>query len=124
MEAPDLAENQFIGRIEESRGKGMFVVQISGGKNILADLAPRFKNALWIHRGTFVILQVESSTAEGERGSIESVLNKEQIKDLKRLNRWPVEFVQESETKQVREYDPLALSDSEAYEEGSGEELE
>ena len=124
-EAPDLAENQFIGRIEESRGKGMFVVQIPGNKSVLADLATRFKSALWIHRGTFVVVQVESGTETGlERGTIESVLNKEQIKDLKRLNRWPEEFVQETETREVRPYDPLAMSstDEEEYEEESGEE--
>jgi len=85
-----LQPNERLVRITESRGKGLFMVEEADGKTqYLVCLQPKFRNALWMHRGTFVVIQLSSTSDTAVVGEIGKVLLKEQIKELKKLSLWP-----------------------------------
>ena len=92
--APELVpETDTYAKVVESRGKGQFLVSIEGGDCILVYMPPKFRNALWIRRGSFVIVRrYEGSTSENE---LLHVLSPDQIKEIKREGKWPKEFTNE-----------------------------
>lgn len=98
-----LQPHEHFAKIAESRGKGQFLVTLSttadptvSTPQALVTLPPKFRNALWIHRGTFVVVALMEDAvalAAGRMtGQIQSILLRDQIKELKRAGRWPVDF--------------------------------
>lgn len=96
-------------KVIESRGKGQFlVVLLTSKREILVYMPPKFRNALWIRRGSYVIirlfqqkLDIESSTASTSSSASSStsataelvhVLSNDQIKEIKRDGGWPADF--------------------------------
>jgi probable RNA-binding protein EIF1AD len=95
--APDLnEETDFFAKVIESRGKGQFLVSLAGteGAQVLAYMPPKFRNALWIRRGSFIIVRKFVQEDEQNKDSIEilHVLTAEQIKELKKNSTWPKEY--------------------------------
>ena len=87
-----LGADERYARITESRGKGQFVVEEAPGagqRQHLVVLQPRFVNALWMHRGTHVVVRLHGAPDTAVAGEIVRVLLREQIKTLKREARWP-----------------------------------
>lgn len=72
-------------KVTESRGKGQFLVTLPSGSTHLIHMPAKFRNTLWIRRGSFVIARPES-------GELVHVLTTEQVKEIKREGKWPVEF--------------------------------
>lgn len=93
--APELVpETDTYAKVVESRGKGQFLVSLPCvGDCILVYMPPKFRNALWIRRGSFVIVRrYEGSSSENE---LLHVLSPDQIKEIKRDGKWPKEFTNE-----------------------------
>lgn len=86
----------FYAKVIESRGKGQFLVSLpstpdsteSKATTMLVYMPPKFRNALWIRRGSFVIIK----KYEEDKGELVHVLSIEQIKEIKRDGKWPKEF--------------------------------
>jgi hypothetical protein len=108
----DLPPRHCIARITESRGKGIFAVELSPdyreheSKTTLVSLPSKFRNALWIHRGTFVVVQMHDKTDSQIAGEISQILLKEQIKTLRKEGRWP--FPETEATRPTPERDESA----------------
>lgn len=82
----------YYAKVTESRGKGQFLVTLPGTESdLLVYMPPKFRNALWIRRGSFVIVR----RYEVDKGELVHVLSPEQIKEIKREGKWPQEFTNE-----------------------------
>ena len=75
-------------KVVESRGKGQFLVSLPDSTEILVYMPPKFRNALWIRRGSFIIIRRYSE----EGSEILHVLSGDQIKEIKRDGKWPSEY--------------------------------
>ena len=125
--APELVpETDAYAKVVESRGKGQFLVSLptttSTSTGLLVYMPPKFRNALWIRRGSFVIIRRYTSTSSATAGSTADstdnellhVLSPDQIKEIKRNGDWPKEFTNEV----------ISSSESEDCEEESDSECE
>lgn len=106
----------FYAKVVESRGKGQFLVSLpkasdssessdaadssdvrssdtstNSSSTLLVYMPPKFRNALWIRRGSFVIVK----KYEEDKGELVHILSTEQIKEIRREGRWPKEFENE-----------------------------
>jgi probable RNA-binding protein EIF1AD len=89
---PDPSPTQVVVKIISTQGGNLFKVQ---GRGVdLVSLPNKFQKSLWIRRGSFVIVEpcVSDTKVNGE---IVAVLMSIDIKELKRLDKWPVEFMEE-----------------------------
>ena len=123
-EAPELTETQVIARIEESRGKGAFTVITAGTtESRLVHLPPRFRNTVWIRRGSFVVVEwgADDEVDSCDDGVIVHVLTREHIKDLKKSGGWP-EGLKEVFTLPESESEAESESESEQEQEESEDE--
>lgn len=115
--ALDPSSNDSYAKVTESRGKGQFLVCLpdnSTTSSLLVYMPPKFRNALWIRRGSFVIVR----RYEEDKGELVHVLSPEQIKEIKRDGKWPQEFTNDF----AFEYDSEDSEESEDIEESDSEE--
>mmetsp|Transcript_15209 Transcript_15209/g.20115 ORF Transcript_15209/g.20115 Transcript_15209/m.20115 type:complete len:178 (+) Transcript_15209:43-576(+) len=88
-------ENERIVRVFKVIGKHIEVTEASG-KNALCLLPQRFHRVIWIKRGDFLIVSV-GDEEQRVRFQVEHVLQKDQIKHIKKQNLWP-QFQAEGQT--------------------------
>jgi probable RNA-binding protein EIF1AD len=79
---PDvLTKGQTIARVTTGAGNNLFNAELPGGKTVLVELEPRFRNTIYIKRGSYVL--VDSNTlAERENkidGEIVNVVRDEKM---------------------------------------------
>ncbi|KAG9119374.1 hypothetical protein FRC07_005622 [Ceratobasidium sp. 392] len=88
---PEIKEGIYVCRVGVARGGSQFEVW-DGESTWLAELPKRFRNTIWIRRGSFVLVDTSSSSANtsGTRGEIVFVLQKEHILQLKKQAQWQV----------------------------------
>jgi len=94
-------ESQSIVRVFDLRGGNVCEVEYPNGDKILALIPAKFKNVLWIRKGSFAIVDMEAEQlyAGKVRTTIVHLLSPDHIKDLKKLDKWPSAFLTESEKK-------------------------
>lgn len=80
-----------IGKVSEAKGRHRFTVEMDTDVFVEAGLPNRFRKAVWIRRGSFVVLRSESPSTY----SIEHILTRVDIKTLKKTGRWPLQFTVE-----------------------------
>ncbi|RIA98976.1 hypothetical protein C1645_731185 [Glomus cerebriforme] len=87
-------ERQKIAKVLNGRGKNLFEIQFSDGNITLCTLPPKFRNLIWVKRGSYVIINPISETERANKigGEIEHVLFPEHVKHLKSEGIWPQEF--------------------------------
>lgn len=91
-----LPETDTYAKIIESRGKGQFLVTVpSNPASLLVYMPPKFRHALWIRRGSFVIIRRYAKAADSNENELLHILSPEQIKEIKRDGCWPAEFTNE-----------------------------
>jgi probable RNA-binding protein EIF1AD len=80
-------------KVIETRGKGQFLVSLPDSTQVLVYMPPKFRNALWIRRGSYIIIR-QYPEAQQSSGSNEllHVLSGEQVKEIKKEGGWPEEF--------------------------------
>lgn len=104
---PEINENQLIVKVKGSRGTNLFEVIKSPESEIeLAMLPSKFKKLIWIKRNDFLIVDKSDGdieTSKGEKGkvmyNISHILQPNQIKELKKENKWPECFLTEKDIK-------------------------
>lgn len=52
----DLEPSQVIAQIAKAEGKNLYTVDLPNGKNLLVELASRFRSQIWIKRHGFVVI--------------------------------------------------------------------
>ncbi|KAG8735081.1 hypothetical protein FRC12_018227 [Ceratobasidium sp. 428] len=90
QDLPDIKPGVNICRVGIARGGSQFEVW-DGESAWLTELPKRFRNNIWIRRGSFVLVDTSNgaSNAGGIRGEIVFVLQKEHISQLKKQGHWP-----------------------------------
>ncbi|KAL3310579.1 putative RNA-binding protein eif1ad [Cichlidogyrus casuarinus] len=120
-ECPDLTENNFIALLLSSQGNYQFLAQKADGSEILVEIAEKFRNAVYLTRGKYVICHSLDSPVL--KGQINFLLTEKHISELSDRKIWPNEFSDAVPTK--KEYaegndyipkDMLPPSDSESEE--------
>lgn len=83
--------NQQLVKVLAPCGNYLYEVCTTGGETFLASMPSKFRNTVWIRKGSFVIIE---SIDEGQkvRGEIVKVLLKHHLKQLKKEGSWPKEF--------------------------------
>jgi len=84
---PRLLASQYIARIAKPHGNSLYTVETSSKTELLVELPVRFRNAIWVRRGGFVLLETEGF--EGKvNGEIVEVIRDE--KAWTKMNYWCV----------------------------------
>ena len=94
---PEPEEGQHIVEVVQSHGSNIFLVKMADGETqTLARLPTRFRNLIWVKRGSYLLCsssEAEYLTAAGTAGrvtlNVEYVLFERQVKHLKTLGKWP-----------------------------------
>ncbi|CAI5723974.1 unnamed protein product [Peronospora destructor] len=97
---PEPTENELIVRVTALRGTNLFEVVDAQGAKSVTMLPTKFRKLIWVKRGDFLIVGEgdggEATTATGKKGAVTSIvvhiLYKDQIKNLKQKDLWPVGF--------------------------------
>lgn len=86
-----IGEQQRLVKVVASCGNYLYEVCTTGGETFLVSMPSKFRNTVWIRKGSFVVIE---SIDEGQkvRGEIVTVLLKHHLKQLKKDGRWPKEF--------------------------------
>ena len=120
-------------KIIESRGKGQFLVSLPSGTTKVIDdpdagsstdastmliyMPPKFRNALWVRRGSFVIIRKYDDQNHAE---LLHVLTAPQVKEIKKAGGWPRDFTNEV---MVMEDDEICVSNSEIIDDDDDDEI-
>lgn len=94
MTPPDnLQDGQLIARIVGAAGKNLYRVQLPSSQNLLVELEAKFRSAIWLKRGGYVLVDT-TSLADRENkidGEIVNVVRDE--KNWRKAAYWPKEFM-------------------------------
>ncbi|RHY59802.1 hypothetical protein DYB30_013378 [Aphanomyces astaci] len=77
---------EVIVQVQAMRGSNLFEIVTSEGETGIAMLPTKYRKLIWIRRGDFLIV------AAAVNYSVEHILYKDQIKQLKKQNLWPDSF--------------------------------
>ena len=104
---PDqLRDGQNVARIRSATGNSLYIVELPDGKFMLVELEARFRSAIWLKRGGFVLVDTTTLADRDNKidGEIINVVRDE--KAWRKALFWPKEFVKK----------PMVASDSEEEE--------
>ncbi|CBJ25456.1 conserved unknown protein [Ectocarpus siliculosus] len=95
---PEPGENEEIVLAQAPRGSNIIEIMLANGEPSLALLPTRFRKLIWVKRGDYLITSTSAGdfeTSAGETGKVrhrvEHILNKDQIKHLKKRELWPAD---------------------------------
>ncbi|KAI1327475.1 hypothetical protein F5Y16DRAFT_191068 [Xylariaceae sp. FL0255] len=94
---PDqLLGSQHIARVIKGEGNSLYSCLLPSHKTILAELATRFRNTIWIKRGGYVLVDLGNPKQQTGRvdGEIVNVVREE--KEWRKQPYWPKEFAKSS----------------------------
>ncbi|CAG5089779.1 Oidioi.mRNA.OKI2018_I69.PAR.g12346.t1.cds [Oikopleura dioica] len=94
-EIDKLTSLQSIQRVLSSPGSYLFQIENQFGERSLASLPQKFRNTIWVKRNTYVICE---PIFEGEKVKYEivRVLQPDNIKQLKKMKQFPLQFENDS----------------------------
>ncbi|KAI9017735.1 putative RNA-binding protein EIF1AD-like protein [Gaertneriomyces semiglobifer] len=86
---------QYIAKVIENRGTSHEVVlsRDRAGEKVLVSLPTRFRKSIWIKKGNYAIIEIDSQPTTKIVGEIVHVLLPDNVKYLKSENLWPEEFL-------------------------------
>ncbi|KAL1303626.1 hypothetical protein AAFC00_006986 [Neodothiora populina] len=89
-----LPATQSIARVIVAAGKSLYHVEVASAEKLLVELPARFRNAIWIKKGGYVVVDVSMRDERENKigGEIVNVVRNE--KEWRRREYWPVEFKQ------------------------------
>ncbi|CAM9377175.1 unnamed protein product [Choristocarpus tenellus] len=96
---PEPGDDEEIALVQAPRGSNIIEILLASGEQALAILPTRFRKLIWVKRGDFLIASTSTGDFEnsaGEAGKVrhrvEHILNKDQVKHLKKVGLWPEAF--------------------------------
>lgn len=99
------SENEFVVRVLGLRGGNLVEVETADGHRLgqveLCRLPSRFKNVIWVKRGSFLIAERAGGESESEEGKVRFVclhvlFSQESVKHLKQRGLFPEAFCADS----------------------------
>jgi probable RNA-binding protein EIF1AD len=88
-EPPDeLKPTQHIARISKLHGNSIYTVELPSKSELLVELPMKFRNAVWVRRGGFVLIETEGHTDGKVNGEIVDVVRDEKV--WRKLDYWSV----------------------------------
>ncbi|KAJ1308516.1 hypothetical protein OPQ81_004220 [Rhizoctonia solani] len=122
QELPDIKDGISICRVGVARGGSQFEVS-DGESTWLAELPKRFRNTVWVRRGSHVLVDTTHGSAGSNiKGEITFVLQKDHITQLKKRGEWPAKLDESQTLNAAEEYivgEEVEASRSDEEEEGS-----
>ncbi|KAH7343923.1 hypothetical protein B0J17DRAFT_644535 [Rhizoctonia solani] len=98
QELPDIKDGISVCRVGVARGGSQFEVW-DGESTQLAELPKRFRNTVWVRRGSYVLMDTtHETTGSNVKGEITFVLQKNHITELKKRGEWPSKLDEGHET--------------------------
>ncbi|EFP10899.1 hypothetical protein GCK72_017596 [Caenorhabditis remanei] len=97
----ELAEEDIIAQVRQSRGNNLHEVYDQNGDSYVVSMPTKFRKAVWLRRDQFVVVR---PIAEGDKvkGEIEYILDQENVLYIRELGKWPSCF-EEQALKMTRE---------------------
>ncbi|KAL6744087.1 hypothetical protein Aduo_017059 [Ancylostoma duodenale] len=125
-------EGDIIAQVRSARGNNLHEVEDENGEMYVASMPSKFRKAVWIRRGQFVVLR---PIEEGDKvkAEIEHVLDEENVLYIRSQNKWPSRFEEQARlmTRDAKrgttgenvmiDDDMLPPSDSDEYDEDEGD---
>jgi probable RNA-binding protein EIF1AD len=65
----ELSPSQFIARVVKAEGNSIYTCELPNKKPILVELEPRFRNAIYIKRRGYVLVDLASADERAKSGS-------------------------------------------------------
>ncbi|KAI1630904.1 hypothetical protein F4809DRAFT_226471 [Biscogniauxia mediterranea] len=90
---PDqLTDTQSLARVIKAEGNSLYSCALPDQRIVLAELATRFRNTIWIKRGGYVLVDLVSPKEQNNKveGEIVNVVREE--KEWRKQSYWPKEF--------------------------------
>jgi translation initiation factor IF-1 len=84
----ELKPTQHITRISKLHGNSLYTVELPSKSELLVELPMKFRNAVWVRRGGFVLIDTEGHTNGKVNGEIMDVVRDEKV--WRRLDYWYV----------------------------------
>jgi probable RNA-binding protein EIF1AD len=67
---PDtLTDSQSIARVVKAEGNSLYTCALPNTKTVLVELDPKFRNTIWIKRGGYVLIDLETMEERLKSGS-------------------------------------------------------
>ena len=91
---PELQAGQSIVKVVATRGTNQVEVECPNKEKILVMMPTKFNKLVWTKKGDHLIITTDRSEMnKGKiKGIIEHILVTHQIKHLKKIGQWPIEF--------------------------------
>ena len=83
---PQLSASQFIAKIATTRGNSLYTVELQSKSELLVELPTRYRNAIWVRRGGFVLVETEGYNNGKVNGEIIHVIQDE--KSWRKMSYW------------------------------------
>ena len=83
---PKLSHSQYIARIAKPHGNSLYTVEPPPNADLLVELPTRFRNAVWVRRGSYVLVDTEGYTEGKVNGQIVEVVRDE--KAWRKMDYW------------------------------------
>ncbi|MCJ1283345.1 hypothetical protein MMC26_002673 [Xylographa opegraphella] len=91
-----LEPEQAIACVKKGEGKNLYTVELPDGASLLVELPSRFRSAIWIKRGGFVLINTSTFDDRENKlnGEILNVVRDEKL--WRKQVYWPGEFAKKS----------------------------
>lgn len=57
----ELTHTQFVARVIKAEGNSLYTCELPNGKTAIVELEPKFRNTIFIRRGGYVLVDLESA---------------------------------------------------------------
>lgn len=69
----EITENQCIARVIKATGNSIYLLELPDKKQILVEMPAKFRSAIWVKRGSFVLVDLKGSEERDNKLSGEIV---------------------------------------------------
>ncbi|KAI5289314.1 hypothetical protein KEM54_004081 [Ascosphaera aggregata] len=89
----ELTEFQSIARVLKATGNSIYLSELPSKKQILVEMPAKFRSAIWVKRGSFVLVEMKGDDDRENKLSGEIVNIVRDEKAWRKAPFWPKEFV-------------------------------
>jgi len=82
----ELMPTQHIVRVSKVQGNALYTVELPSKEELLVELPTRFRNAVWVRRGGYILVDTEGFTEGKVNGEIKEVIMDE--KAWRKMSYW------------------------------------
>ncbi|KAJ3226947.1 putative RNA-binding protein eif1ad [Clydaea vesicula] len=110
-EFPLPTPTQLIAKVTEIRGGNLFLTKTENDTESLTSLPTKYNKLLWVKKNNYLIIEPNTEKTNKIDSEIVHVLFREQIKHIKKCNKWPIVFADKGELENEKLDDDYNNSD-------------